>query len=148
LWPSVETSESARAAVRQAFWAAVICSIVTICFVVLNLFAPPADPRLQFEPDVLLDATLFAIIAFGIWKESRVAAVCGLALYLIERLYAWTLVGFENPIVPVILTCGFISGVRGTFALGRQASQKTVDAITSRVPSELDDTASREKAGT
>ena len=76
-----------------------------------------------FDPSALVDAALFAIVAWGLWKKSRAAAVSGLLLYAIERLYMWSTVGMQNPIVPVLLTLMFINGVRGTFAWKRLARE-------------------------
>ena len=110
-WPSVDTAEGAASAAKQGFWAALFCAVVTAAFGLLSIMG--------FDPSALVDAALFAIIAWGLWKKSRAAAVCGLLLYVVERLYMWSTVGMQNPIVPVLLTLMFINGVRGTFAWKR-----------------------------
>jgi hypothetical protein len=133
LWPPVDTTESAELAVRQGFWVAVICSTMTAGLVLLNLLTYSSDLRFQFGSDALFDAALFAIIAFGIWKRSRVAAVAGLTLYLVERAYMWSQFGIGNPVIALIFTCGFVNGVRGTFALARETSRATSDAASHTV---------------
>jgi uncharacterized membrane protein YjjP (DUF1212 family) len=65
-------------------------------------------------PWSFLDAGLFAVIAFGIWRMSRVAAVAGLALYLIEQAYMWASVGPKNPVMSLLFIMFLIGGVRGT----------------------------------
>ena len=110
-WPSVDTAEGAALAAKQGFWAAVACAVVTAALALLSIMG--------FDSGALVDAALFAIIAWGLWKKSRAAAVCGLLLYVVERLYMWSTVGMQNPIVPVLLTLFFINGVRGTFAWKR-----------------------------
>ena len=110
-WPSVDTAEGAALAAKQGFWAVLICTVVTAAFALLSIMG--------FDPSALVDAALFAIIAWGLWNKSRFAAVSGLLLYVIERLYMWSTVGIQNPVIPVLFTLFFISGVRGTFAWKR-----------------------------
>jgi hypothetical protein len=110
-WPDVSTEAGAARATKQAFWAAVIVAVVTMFFAALSL--------LGLDASALIDAVLFGVIAFGLHKKLRTAAVCGLVLYGIERVYMWSTVGFTNPVVPLVLTLAFISGVRGTYAWQR-----------------------------
>ena len=119
VWPAVDTPESARFAVRQAFWAAIFVCGATTLVVLISAVAAPTDPRLQFAPSALVDAAIFGAIAFGIWKESRAAAVAGLTVYLLEQLYMLTQLAGRPPnfILMAILICGFLGGIRGTWAL-------------------------------
>jgi len=118
MWPDVGTPESARYAVRQAFWGAIFVCGVTTLFAFIAMSA--SDPRLPVGPSALVDAAIFAMIAFGIWKESRVAAIAGLGVYVLEQLYMLSAPGqwgVGRFFVIVALICAFIGGIRGTFAL-------------------------------
>ncbi len=115
LWPSVDTAEGAALAAKQGFWAAVLCAVATAAFALLSIIG--------LDSSALVDAALFAIIAWGLSKKSRAAAVCGLLLYVVERLYMWSTVGMQNPIIAVLFTLLFINGVRGTFAWKRLARE-------------------------
>jgi hypothetical protein len=108
LWPDVRNEADAETAIKQAWWAAVIVAGVTTVLGLLSV--------LGLGLGVLIDAGLFALIAVGLSKKLRTAAVCGLLLYVVERVYMWSLVGFGNPLLPIVLTLAFINGVRGTFA--------------------------------
>jgi hypothetical protein len=118
-WPDVETIEGAKWATRQAFWAAIFCVGVTLFFVVLSLFG--VEIIKGFGVSSLIDAALFAAIAFGLRRKSRFAAVAGLVLYLAERAYSWTETGSigGNPALAIVLILGFVAGVRGAFAYQR-----------------------------
>lgn len=71
-----------------------------------------------------MDAILFSAVAFGIYKESRFAAVADLTLYLLEKAYQIYATGqFQGAVLTVFLTIMFVSSVRGAFALHRLRKQ-------------------------
>ncbi len=122
MWPTTTTTSSARFAVTQAFWAATVCAAGVALLVTLNQLTPGDGPRFPFHLGSLLDAAAFAAVAIGLSRRSRVAAVCGLGLYLVEEAY---ILGQARPLtllVVVLFTIAFVNGVRGAFALHRQAS--------------------------
>ena len=110
-WPSLDTLRGAEQAAKQGFWAAVFCAVVTAAFALLSIMGA--------DLSALVDAALFAMVAWGLWNKSRAAAVFGLSLYVLERLYMWSTAGMQNPIIAVLFTLFFINGVRGTFAWKR-----------------------------
>jgi hypothetical protein len=59
---------------------------------------------------------MFAGIAFGIRRKSRIAAIVGLILYVANIVYAFSVVGPRSPIGPALVILAFVHGVRGTFA--------------------------------
>ena len=121
LWP-VDTQDSADAAIKLAFWAAVCCASATLLVVVLASFGVPLFVG---SPAGLLDAALFGVIAWGLWRRSRAAALSGLLLYVIEKTDRWLEVGPpRNPTLVVIFVLAFVAGIRGTLAYHRLASAK------------------------
>jgi hypothetical protein len=77
------------------------------------------------DRSALIDAVLFGLIAFGIYKLWRTAAVIGLVLFISEKIFM-VAIGFSSPvqsssalIVALILVVCFVNGVRGTFAFHR-----------------------------
>jgi hypothetical protein len=121
LWPAVDTAEQARHAARQGMWAAVIVTAVTAFCVALAMSGTNPLPQTTFDASALVDAALFAAVAWGIHKGSRAAAVAGLVLYLIERAYFYSQMGVPKAglFFSMALTLAFLHGVRGTFALHR-----------------------------
>lgn len=120
MWPPTATSESARFAVTQAFWAATVCAAGVALFVTVNQLTPGARPPFLFRFGALLDAAAFAAVAFGLSRRSRAAAVCGLGLYLIEEAYVLSQARPITLLIVVAFTIAFVNGVRGAFALHRQ----------------------------
>ncbi len=75
-WPSVETEVEARGAAHQGAGAAVFVASVTGLFSVLAMFDIRILPG--FSPLSLVDAGLFAIMAWRIYRMSRAWALVGL----------------------------------------------------------------------
>jgi hypothetical protein len=132
-WPDVSDLDGAHDATRYGMWCAILVSGVTVLFVMLwflGLKLPLA------APSALLDAMLFAIIAYGLYKHSRIAAVAGFTLFLIERIYAYMMTGsiLGVGVLGIIMLFGFFNGIRGAFAyqkLSAAAASQSVAAATS-----------------
>lgn len=120
MWPSVTTTAAARFAVTQAFWAATVCAAGVALLVTLNQVTPDGAPRFPFGLGALLDATAFAAVAIGLSRQSRVAALCGLGLYLVEEAYVLSQARPLTLLIVVLFTIAFVNGVRGAFALHRK----------------------------
>jgi hypothetical protein len=125
MWPTTATTASARFAVTQAFWAATVCAAGVALLVTLNQLTPGGGPRFPFRLGALLDATAFAAVAIGLSRRSRVAAVCGLGLYLVEEAYVLSQARPFTLLIVVAFTIAFVNGVRGAFALHRHESPAT-----------------------
>ena len=121
LWPQITDAESARKAAYLgagvAFWVAGLTAVFAVLGM-LNVFK-------LLDGSALVDATIFAVIGFFVRSRmSRVAAVLGLAFYIIERVYMVTTKGASAGlgILAILFTLYFIAGVRGTFAYHRFAA--------------------------
>jgi hypothetical protein len=126
IWPSLATAASARYAVKQGLWAAIISAVGVVVVVASNTLSGQLDPHMPFGIGALIDAAAFTTIAVGLWRESRFAAVCGLTLYVIEQLYAWSQSRSFSPLA-VIFAIAFANAVRGTFMLRRIAAGRETD---------------------
>ena len=117
-WPSVDSMESANAAGMFGFAIAAWVSGVTgIC----------AAFKLNGASHLgIVDCLLFALIAWGIKSRmSRTAAICGLTLYVAERIFSHSHGGWSDSIAPTIFySLFFVSGIRGTFAYQRLLHQR------------------------
>ena len=120
VWPSITDQVSAKKASRQGLLACACCAGATILCVLLGYFGPP-------RTDALVDALLFILIGWGIHRISRFAAVAGLLLFILERVFEWLNYGRGNTVVALLLalafTLAFINSVRGTFAYHRYSGK-------------------------
>jgi hypothetical protein len=121
IWPSITDAVSAEKASKQGLWACTWCAGATLLFVVLSVFG---ISLLGFDMWALLDAFLFIIIGWGIYKLNRFAAIAGLILYIVERAAMWTEHGPKNPVMAIIITLLFINSMRGIFAFHRYAKEQ------------------------
>jgi hypothetical protein len=114
-WPEIMDEDSARDAAHMAGgWAGVVAGITAIFAIVSIVGGPRIMGMNAFS---LIDAGLFAVVAWQTWRGSRAFAVTGLALYGLEVLYA---VATHPPgigILTIIILLALVNGVRGTFGL-------------------------------
>ncbi|MBD2328726.1 hypothetical protein [Alkalinema sp. FACHB-956] len=120
-FPPIVTLGDAQAVAQQGTWAACFVMGMTTIVAIASMFGllPATFPVNAWA---LIDAALFAGIAWGIYQMSRVAALAGLIIYCIERVYMQIALGPKvgaGIIVTMLLICAFINAVRGTFAYHR-----------------------------
>ena len=113
--------KGAKLAARGGVLAAIVLALATAFFGFL-VPAPQDNITRLFAAWPPADVVLYAAIAFGIFRMSRVAAVAGLALYTAERVFAWAAYGRLAPIM-LIFQIAFAIAVRGTFAYHRLAKE-------------------------
>jgi len=115
-WEDVSDLGGAEKAINGGFWAALIVACITALVVSLS-FA--GVQLLGLNAWAFLDAAIFAMIAIGIKRKSRFAAVAGLCLYIVERIYMMQRGGASGIVMGILFTLLFINAVRGTFAYHR-----------------------------
>jgi hypothetical protein len=126
-FPKIVTLSDAQSTGRQGTWAAfLIAGIMSFMALASILGRLPEDfPR---DGWMLIDATIFGLVAWGIYRMSRVAAALGLILYILERIamhIMMVMMGqshqsyISSIFATFILLFAFINAVRGTFAYHR-----------------------------
>jgi hypothetical protein len=133
-WPDVSDLQKAQKATRYGFWVAVIVATVTAISASLALYLHTSI--LGVDATGLVDVVLFAAIAFGIDRKSRVAAVAGLVLYVTESAYMLAAGSRSSSslVLTAIFTLYLVHGVRGTFAYRKLS---TLAATASAPPAEV-----------
>jgi len=112
-WPAINDLATAKKVAKQGVWAAAFVAVVTAVFAILALLGKPLA---GVEGTALVEAAIFAAIAFGIWKMSRVAATAGLVLFVVEKILA--LQDRQRPVgvfLAIAITFAFANAVRATF---------------------------------
>ena len=131
-WPRIHDAETARRVARQAFWAAIVVVVITLLLVGLAAAGKPVG---GVTPIALVDAALFALIALGIRRMSRVAAFAGLLLFGIEKLLMAQSMNVGNIVTAAALLFAFANGARATVAFHRlRAREKNPAADTPLAP--------------
>ena len=118
-WPDVSTPTAARSARMYGVWAAVFSAVVTAILASWSLGSGKAALELV-DVCAFLDVTIFVAVAFGIYKESRFAAVAGLVIFVGEKLYQLAVTATTSgTILAFILAMCYVAAIRGTYALRR-----------------------------
>lgn len=130
-WEDVTSVSGAEKAMNGGFWAALFVAIITslvasLSFAGVHIFGIGAS--------AFLDAALFAAIAFGIKRKSRFAAVVGLCLYVLERIYMLQRGGAGGIVMGILLTLLFINAVRGAFAYHRLTGEGQAHPLSMNPP--------------
>lgn len=115
-WPDVSSLDGAKAATRNGMWCAIIVASITTLVVLIVTFFKVSI--LGVTAGALLDAVLFAGIAYGLSRYSRFAAVAGFVLFAIEKIVMLITTGniLSVGVLGIIIGLGFFNSIRGTFA--------------------------------
>jgi hypothetical protein len=118
-WPDVNSRKNALFAISEAFY--VMLAVASL----LALFAFVDFARAWKFDDRLwgfVEAVFLAATAIGIRHKSRVAAVLGFTLYVVDRVGQWVATGHPGGLLlTIVVALALLHGVRGTFALHRFA---------------------------
>jgi len=119
LWPAIDTIEAAKKLTRHGVGAALFSAIVTALAIAWAIGAK--QKAFGFiGPSAFVDVILFSAVAFGIYKGSRVAAVGGLCLFLVEKAYQIATTGtLPGSWMAIILILCYVYAIRGVYALRR-----------------------------
>jgi hypothetical protein len=125
LWPDVDDEKQAKAAARYGFYACVGIIVVSIAMSFLG--------NVEWSAWIL-EGMLFAVIGFFIYRFSRVAAICGLILYVGERIILLVEQGAKMPsgltlYLMIVFTFAFINSIRGTFAYRRFLKRQPISKV-------------------
>src|SRR5262249_50013582 len=92
--------------------------------------------NVPIDGSALLDAAIFAAIAFGLSRYSRIAGVAGFALFLFERIYMLSKAGpaAGGLFMGIFLLLGFLHGMRGSLSYHKLHTESAVPRPLSTTP--------------
>lgn len=114
-WPDVTWESGAFFATQQGVFAGTIIVCIDCTAMGLSLLA--AQPIIDALH--VIGALAFMLIAYGINKRSRIAAVSGLLLYLLESALLPASPDYRLWLLQLLLGVMFVNALRGTFAYHR-----------------------------
>ncbi len=118
LWPVITNEEEAQKFAKSGAYAAATVAVLTSAISLIALGAK--KPVLGMDGWGIVDALLFAVIAWRMFKFSFPWAVVGLLLYCAEMAWKWSTGGFHNVVVPAFIILALIAGMRGTAFLSKK----------------------------
>lgn len=117
-WPTLDTLNGARKATMMGVYAAG----VTIALTLLVLFIAPQYLGADAIFTVVIGVAIYGAIGFFIWRNSRIAAVLGLVVFVLDKLVQLSQGGIGNAgsvVIMVAIVAMYANAVRGTFARRR-----------------------------
>lgn len=119
LWPEIKTLPQAVQASNMGCVAALFVVAVNTLIATISVVQHAAILGVTAAGHI--DASLFALAALGIRFRSRVSAVAGLCLFLVEKIYQFATQPEASLglLMALVLLALFANGVRGTFAYHR-----------------------------
>lgn len=124
-WPQLtDLKESEKAAHEGAG----VCVLVAGCTAVIAGVSVWLDkPVLGMDAWAFVDAGIFAIAGWRIWRLSRAWAVLALAMFILESVYALAVRPLPGVfLIRVVFALVLLSSVRGTFAYQRFRSKESL----------------------
>jgi len=121
LWPAITNEVEAKRAARSGAYAAVIVAVLTSAISLIAIGAK--EPILGMDGFGMVDALLFVVIAWRVFRFSLPWAVVGLLFYGAEVFWKWSTVGVPKGAgiaTTAFLILAFIAGVRGTAFLKKK----------------------------
>jgi hypothetical protein len=118
-WHEIRDEDSARYATTPAVWVSYLIAVMTGLIAIVSLLSRgPVEDSIGL---VCVDCVLFAVIGWRIASLSRVWAVVGLSVYLVEMLASLVARGLSvgsvaGLIVAVVFLATYINALRGTVA--------------------------------
>jgi hypothetical protein len=117
-WPTIEDPSPAEQATKAAVGVSGFIAALTALLAVLSIFYH--KPIFGIDGLGLIDAVIFALIAWRISKASRIWAIVGLLMYLAEVGYKLA----TNPsgalgVLTIIFILTYINAIRGAVAYHR-----------------------------
>ncbi|MBU1308643.1 MAG: hypothetical protein KKE30_03805 [Gammaproteobacteria bacterium] len=110
-WPNIDDIEDAKGVAKGAAFIPAFVSVVTTIIVLVGIFYTPI---LGLDEWAFIDAFLFALVAFGMWKLNRVVAILGLALYVWGQLQLLSVHGSGTGVMAVFFVIMWFNGIRAS----------------------------------
>lgn len=111
----MDLSEAINAS-NKGVWSAAIVAELTFALATISVLVS-ADLR-GFSAWSYVDAVIFGLIAWGIYRRSRICSILGLLLFIVEKILqlAESGLGMIGMGIAGFFVVLFVIGIKGTFA--------------------------------
>ena len=108
-WPTIKDRETAIIVAKNSSY---FMFFIAFLFAILSFFEVFGVSALG-----LIDTIFYIVIGFGLYKLSRFAAVAGLALFLVSKVFAlFFSLAIPSAFWVILVLLSYINGIRATFA--------------------------------
>ncbi|MGD8559546.1 MAG: hypothetical protein PVG89_01400 [Gammaproteobacteria bacterium] len=117
----MEIPEDVLKKIRNGWVAAVISGGITLLITVAAMYG--ADFTGFGGPELIIDVVLIFVLAYGIYKKSRVAATFMLVYFIFSKIIIWSETGqFNGIILALVFLYFYTQAMIGTFQYHRLKS--------------------------
>lgn len=124
-WPKIEDYSSAADAMRNGAIGYTVVSAMTMIISLIAFFSGRA--QLGANGWSFLDAALFAVIAWRVFRHSLPWAIFGIILYVAEKIIMMVSHASPNPgVLSILLILYFYHAVRGGMYLRKHRNEEMI----------------------
>lgn len=117
---AIKDRESCERAIRNGRVAALVSGGLTAVFAAIGLFYQPTDAvqaTVLFDPWMFVDVGLILLLAFFIFRKSRVAATILVGYFVATKLWQWSAFGEPKGwLLALVFVAYYVTAMRGTYA--------------------------------
>jgi len=117
LWPEIVDIKTAQQAAKYGYWAAIW--VVGFSAAVASIAIISSTEFNFLDGGAYVDAALFAVVAWRIKQYSRIFAIVGTLLFVLEKIIFMHVLTAFDWVQTVFLLLLFIHGIRGVFTYNR-----------------------------
>jgi len=114
----MNTIEKCESSIRNGWIAALISLGITFVFSAIGFFTQSSNEKLNYflDPWLMVDVVLIGVLAFFIYKKSRVAATLMFLYFLASKILQWyELNSFDGLILTLVFLYFYFNAMWGTF---------------------------------
>lgn len=126
----MDTQVSCEAAIKNGWCAALLSLVITLAFSCFGFFVKSDDETLNYllDPWLLVDVVLLAIMAFFIYKKSRIAATLMFIYFVVSKITLWYELGAVQGLpLTMIFLFFYVNAMRGTFVWHSKYKNPTIE---------------------
>ncbi|WP_410210889.1 hypothetical protein [Aquirhabdus sp.] len=115
---AITDQESCVIAIRNGGIAAIMSAVIMGLFATVGLFTSSTDPSTHYylDPSLFIDAVLVLIMAFFIFKKSRVASTLLVIYFVLSKILIWQELGkIDGLPLTLVFLFFYINAMRGTY---------------------------------
>lgn len=131
-WKEISDKDSAEDATKAASGVSYFIAAVTALIAVISIVY--RKPIIGLDGWSLVDAALFVLVGWRIGRLSRIWAVLGLALYLLEAASSITQRGVGGGVLTIVFIIVYVNAIRGVFAYHRYVKAEATEPTQSVSP--------------
>ncbi|MDT3306290.1 MULTISPECIES: hypothetical protein [unclassified Shewanella] len=114
----IETQEQCLSAIKNGWIVTLISLSITLVFSTIGFFTQTENATLNYflDPFLMIDVVLMAVMAFFIYRKSRIAATLMLFYFVLSKILQWSDLGNVQGLpLAIVFMFFYFNAMRATF---------------------------------